>query len=242
MGVDLVGMNATKVIGRVLGASAAAIQQWLYSVQGREVLRDPAPAVLDFWLGLLKSQGLHLPVVTAETEALVASGDYWSAAGVVSFASNGLVVFEFRMDFTPRWANPVWQVAGWDAADEYDQILVIAGEFAASVPAVNSTWDHVLPLPPAAARWHAFVGLCRYLVFMWEYGTMHPLTFGGGLLLVTFAQWWFRRQTGSGSPAGRWADWARFVELTVLLQGWYLVLRARVTRPFGVESRGEMGF
>ena len=58
-GVDLVGMNATNVIGRVLGASAAAIEQWLYSAQGREVLRDPAPSVLDFWVGLLKSQGLH---------------------------------------------------------------------------------------------------------------------------------------------------------------------------------------
>ncbi|OLP75372.1 hypothetical protein AK812_SmicGene44843 [Symbiodinium microadriaticum] len=243
-GVDLVGMNATNVLGRVLGASAAAIEQWLFSVQGREVLRDPAPSVLDFWVGLLRSQGLHLPVVTAETEALVASGDYWSAAGVVSFAANGLVVFEFRMlrmDFTPRWANPLWQVAGWDAADEYDQILVIAREFAASVPAVNSTWDHVLPLPPATARWHAFVGLCRrvgavllwplcsgccFLVSMWEYGTMHPLTFGGGLLLATCAQWWLRRQTGSSSPARRWADWARFVELTVLLQGWSLVRRA----------------
>ncbi|CAE7757955.1 unnamed protein product, partial [Symbiodinium microadriaticum] len=59
--------------------------------------------------------------------------DYWVASGVVSYASSGLVVFEFRllrMVFSPRWANPVWQLAGWNAADEYEQVLRIARDFA----------------------------------------------------------------------------------------------------------------
>ena len=151
IGVDLVDMNATKIVGRVMGDDASAIEQWLFSENGREVLKGPAEEALLFWQGLLHSQTFRLPVVAAETEALVASGDYWVASGVVSYASSGLVVFEFRllrMVFSPRWANPVWQLAGWNAADEYEQVLRIARDFAITVPAFNSTWDHVLP-PPA---------------------------------------------------------------------------------------------
>ena len=130
----------------------------------------------------------------------------------------------------------------WGAADEYDQIFVIVREFVASIPAVNSTWDHVmccLSLPlllvgtPSWACVAASALCCsghfaRAAASQCPCGSMGPciLTFGGGLIFVTSAQWWLRRQTGSGSSAGRWADWARFVELTVLLQGWSLVRRA----------------
>ena len=87
IGVDLVGMNAAKVVGRVMGETSEAIELWLFSEQGREVLRDPAQEALTFWLGMLRSQTFHLPVVAADTEALVASGDYWTASGIVSFAA-----------------------------------------------------------------------------------------------------------------------------------------------------------
>ena len=118
------------------------------------------------------------------------------ASGVVSYASSGLVVFEFRllrMVFSPRWANPVWHLAGWNAADEYEQVLRIARDFAITVPAVNSTWDHILAPPPSATSWCALLSLLRRACFallaplrswwrffasMWEYGTMHPLALG----------------------------------------------------------------
>ena len=88
IGVDLVDMNATKIVGRVMGDDASAIEQWLLSEHGREVFKSPAEEALLFWQGLLHSQTFHLPVVAAETEALVASGDYWVASGVVSYASS----------------------------------------------------------------------------------------------------------------------------------------------------------
>ena len=83
IGVDLVDMNATKIVGRVKGDDASDIEQWLFSENGREVLKGPAEEALLFWRGLLHSQTFRLPVVAAETEALVASGDYWVASGVV---------------------------------------------------------------------------------------------------------------------------------------------------------------
>ncbi|CAE7791178.1 unnamed protein product [Symbiodinium sp. CCMP2592] len=225
VGVDLVGMNATKVVGRVLGETSEAIELWLFSEQG-----------------LLQSQAFHLPVVAAESEALVAAGDYWTAAGSVSFAPNGLVVFEFRvlrMHFSPRWANPVWQVGGWNAADEYDQILVIARDFAATVPAVNHTWDYFVAHPPSSTSWPAVAGLLRrsgalltspfrrcwrFLASMWMYGTLHPLAFGGLMLVATSCCFWARRDLFSAAlPTGGHANWARLVELVLLMRGWVLV-------------------
>ena len=109
----------------------------------------------------------------------------------VSYASSGLVVFEFRllrMVFSPRWANPVWQLVGWNAADEYEQVLRIARDFAITVPAVNSTWDHILAPPPSATSWCALLSLLRRACFallaplrswwrffasMWEYDRVH---------------------------------------------------------------------
>ena len=41
-GIDLVRLNATRVAGRVLGHRAADIEEWLFSVPGREVLHDSA--------------------------------------------------------------------------------------------------------------------------------------------------------------------------------------------------------
>ncbi|CAE7534689.1 unnamed protein product [Symbiodinium sp. CCMP2456] len=248
IGVDLVGMNATKVVGRVMGETSEAIELWLFSEQGREVLRDPAQEALTFWLGMLRSQTFHLPVVAADTEALVASGDHWTASGIVSFAANGLVVFEFRllrMHFAPRWANPVWQVGGWNAEDEYDQILLLARGFAATVPAVNHTWDHVLAPPPSSADWPAFVGLLRrfgalcgspfrscwrFWASMWEYGTMHPLAFGGLVLVIAGGCLCVRRLGPLAAPPAALVHWRRLVELMLLMRGWMLVRGGSLTR------------
>ncbi|CAE7309115.1 unnamed protein product [Symbiodinium sp. CCMP2592] len=234
IGVDLVGMNATKVVGRVLGETSEAIELWLFSTQGREVLRDPAQEALTFWLGLLRSQTFHLPVTT----------------GVVSFAANGLVVFEFRMlrmTFSPRWANPVWQVGGWNAEDEYDQILLLARDFATTVPAVNHTWDQILAPPPSSAHWPAIVGLLRRLgallgsplraswrfwASMWEYGTMHPLAFGGLVLVTTGGCLCVRRLGPLAAPPaeGHIVHWRRLVELMLLMRGWMLVRGGSLAR------------
>ena len=245
VGVDLVGMNATQVaqvVGRVLGETSETIELWLFSAQGREVLRDPSHEALVFWRGLLQSQTFLLPVVAAETEALVASGDYWAASAVVSFASSGLVVFEFRMlrmHFSPRWANPVWQFGGWSAEDEYDQILRIARDFASTVPTANHTWDHVLAPPPSSARWPVVAGFLRrsdallwapfracwrFGASMWEYGTMHPLAFAGLLLVATgYCIWAWRFKTLASLPTGGHVKWASLVELMLLMRGWFLV-------------------
>ena len=133
-GVDLVGLNATRVAGRVLGHRAADIEEWLFSAPGREVLHDPAEEALRFWQNLLVSQTFALPVVSADTQALQAAGEYWTASGTVAFSAAGMVVFEFqalRLTFAPRWANPVWHLAGWDVTSEFAQTQHIACEFAA---------------------------------------------------------------------------------------------------------------
>ena len=242
VGVDLVGMNATQVVGRVLGETTETIELWLYSEQGREVLRDPSREAVVFWQGLPQSQSFRLPVVAAETEALVASGDYWAASAVVSFSSSGLIVFEFRMlrmHFSPRWANPVWQFGGWNAEDEYDQILRIARDFASTVPAANHTWDQVLAPPPSSARWPVIAGFLRrsgamlsapfraswrFGASMWEYGTMHPLAFAGVLLVASgFFIWVWRFKDLACLSTGGHVKWARMVELMLLMQGWLLV-------------------
>ncbi|CAE7504813.1 unnamed protein product [Symbiodinium sp. CCMP2592] len=244
IGVDLVGMNATKVVGRVLGETSEAIELWLFSAQGREVLRDPAQEALTFWLGLLRSQTFHLPVVAAETEALV---QVTTGRLLGSSPSPPTASWMLRMTFSPRWANPVWQVGGWNAEDEYDQILLLARDFATTVPAVNHTWDQILAPPPSSAHWPAIVGLLRRLgalfgrplraswrfwASMWEYGTMRPLALGG-LVLVTAGGCLCVRRLGplAAPPAeGQLVHWCRLVELMLLMRGWMLVRGGSLAR------------
>ena len=223
-GVDLVGLNATRVAGRVLGHRAADIEEWLLSAPGREVLHDPAEEALRLWQNLLVSQTFALPVVSADTQALQAAGEYWTASGTVAFSAAGMVVFEFqalRLTFAPRWANPVWHLAGWDVTSEFAQIQHIACEFAASVPAVNATWDQVIPAGASAALGRAIgYGFRRaksFLLAPWRhffqlletFGDVGPckamgLFFGALLLWCVARRVMLRWACSQGTASGSW--------------------------------------
>ena len=156
----------------------------------------------------------------------------------VSFAANGLVVFQFRTSLRVGQPNVA---GGWlGRGGEYDQILVIAREFAASLPAVNSTWDHMLPLSPAAARLARFRGLVlpRQRCCFGHLLGLPLLGVHVGVWDHASADIWRRPASCDVCSVvalplnGLWltsrtlADWARFVKLTVLLQGGSLVRRA----------------
>ena len=174
-GVDLLSMNCTRTVGRVLAEDAYVLEFWLNSSHGQEVLRAKEPKAYDFWRALCRSLTWQMPFVTSKLDYLDVHGEFWAADAALSFTDDGYVAFEFQYDqvrFVPQWANPVWQWMDKDVTAEYQQVRDMIGDFISSVPATNASWNELVP---QSGRQASFLERLRCYVRRWMVFTYFTL-------------------------------------------------------------------
>lgn len=156
-GVDLTGLYARRCAGQLL-----ALQRQL--------------------LAASQTVGMTMPSAQTSTEELELDGTYCAVRIWGSLHGSGQIQLQFdfvQVDFTPRWANPVWQQWQVPLDGEREQIMRLLRQTVVQLPAPpihagqavleiqpEIAWTHVRDRLVAWARGlslHFFSGLSRFL-------------------------------------------------------------------------------
>ena len=123
-GVDLHDVKATQESGLVYAVSALAFEEYATSEDGRVVLGLTSQQVA-FVLKMLTASSWRVPRVARSTQ-FAANNSFVSFEVEVRLMADGYFAIHWVMaaiNFTARWANPLWDACEFDVMAEYEAVV-----------------------------------------------------------------------------------------------------------------------
>lgn len=141
-GVDLTGLDAKQVRGRVSADTEAVLAQWLLSEAGANATSAPA-AVRQQWAQHLWQVAVQMPYQRFAEEHLNVSACFTRHEAVFVLMKSGYVLLDFSIltiTFAPQWSNPLWEAFATPMDSQHDQISNTVHAFARTLPELNVTY------------------------------------------------------------------------------------------------------
>ena len=196
-GVDLLGLDAKQVRGRVSADSESVLSAWLLSEAGLNATGlNAAPDCLHQWQQHLRAISVSMPFQRYSSEHLNINGSFLRTEVSFALLHTGFIMFDFAiidLKFSPRWSNPVWESLQLSHDTEREQIAQQVGNFIGQLPVMNVsgfTIDAELAAPVRLREVLRRHFRAWYLTcFRWIYYFVEDLRGVGclGLLLATLS-------------------------------------------------------
>lgn len=137
-GVDLTGLYARRCAGQLLVDGDSTLEMWLNSQQALILIPCLEPPLQRQLLAASQTVGMTMPRAQTSTEELELDGTYRAVRIWGSLHGSGQIQLQFdfvQVDFTPRWANPVWQQWQVPLDGEREQIMRLLRQTVVQLPA-----------------------------------------------------------------------------------------------------------
>ena len=211
-GVDLLNVSVSRARGRIRADSPQAIAAWLNSSEGRRITTCTENFAQRLWADALWSLSHDIQDIENSIDALELRGSFSRVAFAAQWDPTGEASFKYeyaQVSFSPRWANPFWELLDLPLESEALQVERLLDELVLRVPAAplleHRLSDADVPLS-AGVLWaiqrlrarRSTYFLCTFII-SWCLRWFDWLIRGKGLWILTFAllaagTYWYGRR------------------------------------------------
>ena len=161
-GVDLVGLDAKQVRGRITADTEAVLARWLLSEAGGNATGANGQ-LRQQWSQHLQQVAVQMPFQHFSEEHLNVSSCFTRHEASFKLLRTGYVLLDFSVltiTFSPQWSNPLWEVMAAPMDSQHDQISETVNAFAETLPQMNVTYIDIDAATPTQVS-QTLLRMCR---------------------------------------------------------------------------------